>query len=104
MSDSFCADVLHFANPDPAGYRRTKAVSVTAKGSMERLAQTSDIDKTPIPCREVQRDKVACMPSARTHTHTYAFAKVGTVSICTQMHNFNAQIDNWVSGQDTAEF
>lgn len=71
MSDSFCAGIMHCANPDPAGYRQTKDVSVTAKGGMECLAQTSDIDKagSQSACREAQRGTVAC---AQTHTHTHA--------------------------------
>lgn len=55
-SDSFCPGVTRRASPDPAGYGQTKDVSVIAKGSMECLAQTSDIDKagSQSPCREVQ--------------------------------------------------
>lgn len=82
---SFCAGIMHCANPDPGGYRRTKDLSVTAKGGMECLAQTSDIDKagSQSPCREVHRDTVACV-----HTHKHAcmdaFTRAGTVSICIQ--------------------
>lgn len=78
MSDSFCAGIMHCANPDPAGYRQTKDVSVTAKGGMECLAQTSDIDKagSQSACREEQRGTVACIHAytharARTRLHTW---------------------------------
>lgn len=39
----------------------TKDLSVTAKGGVECLAQTSDIDKagSQSPCREMHRDTVA---------------------------------------------
>lgn len=59
--------------------------SVTAKGNMGSLAQTSDIDKaeTQIPYWEGQRNIAEC-----THTHTFAyidrFTKAGTVSISIQ--------------------
>lgn len=115
MSDSFCAGIMHCANPDPAGYRQTKDVSVTAKGGMECLAQTSDIDKagSQSACREEQRGTVACMHACihtRTRTHAFAymdaFAKDGTHLIyayASKVQGLTAQIDNWVSGQDTAE-
>lgn len=41
----YCAGIMHGANPDPRDYGGTKDLSVTAKGGMESLAQTSDIDK-----------------------------------------------------------
>lgn len=37
---------MHFAKPDPRDQRGPKDLSVTAKGGMECLAQTFDIDKT----------------------------------------------------------
>lgn len=42
----------------PGVTRGTKDLSVTAKGSVECLAHTSDIDKagSQSPCREVNRD------------------------------------------------
>lgn len=52
---SFCADIMHCANPDPGDHRGTKDLSVTAKGGVECLAQTYDIDKagSQSPCREM---------------------------------------------------
>lgn len=68
---SFCAGIMHCANPDSGGYRGTKDLSVTAKSGMECLAQTSDIDKTgsQSPCREVH----SCM---RAHARTFAHIDV----------------------------
>lgn len=39
---------MRFANPDPRDQRGPKDLSVTAKGGVERLAQTSDIDKIQV--------------------------------------------------------
>lgn len=57
---SFCAGIICCASLDPRGYSGPKDLSVTAKGDMECLAQTSDIDKTgsQSSCREVHRDTV----------------------------------------------
>lgn len=85
----FCAGITRCANPDPRGYRGTKDLSVTAKGGMECLAQTSDIDKagSQSACREVLRDTVTyARMRMRTHTFAYmdAFARAATFNICIQ--------------------
>lgn len=91
----------------PGATGGTKDLSVTAKGSMECLAQTSDIDKagSQSPCREVHRDTVACM---HTHTHTRLHTsmhlpELAQSAYASKMQGLNAQIDSWVTGQDTGE-
>lgn len=92
MSDSFCAGIMHCANPDPVGYRQTKDVSVTAKGGMECLAQTSDIDKagSQSACREAQLQ--ACIHThARVCIHGCICKRWHTSDICICIQSARSQ-------------
>lgn len=65
ITGTFCA-----AKPDPVGDRQTKDGPVRAKGGVESLAWTSDIDKagSQIPCREARSNSCA-HTQAKAHMH-----------------------------------
>ena len=103
---SFCASIMHCANHDPRGYRGTKDLSITEKGSMECLAQTSDTDKigSQSPYREGHISNVCAHIHTRVCLHTWMHLPgLPHLSHAFKMQELGAQLDNWVTGQDTGE-
>lgn len=104
----FITDSLCGAKPDLVGDRQTKDVPVMTEGSMESLAQTSDIDKagSQIPCRAAQSNSCA---HTQTNTHMHArktwidLQKLAPSECVFEVHDLKSQ-ENKCVGLGCCEF